>query len=63
MIARDQAEPEKTGTVGVYIRVRRDLREPRFESTPYRKSIAETVQPGTSVFKIRGRDDDKMVSD
>ena len=59
---RDQGEPEKTATSQVYIRVQRDLREPRFESTPYRTSVSERLDVGASIFKLRGRDDDKMVS-
>lgn len=61
MIARDQATPEKTGTTQVVIRVRRDLKDPKFEGGPYTASIPETLDVGRVVFRLRARDDDKMV--
>ena len=61
--ARDQANPEKTATAQVYVRVRRDLQAPKFESLPYAVTIPETLKPESNrvVFRLRGRDDDKMV--
>ena len=62
IIARDQANPEKTATSQIYIRVKRDLKPPKFEGQPYKIDISETTPIEKSVFKVRGRDDDKMVS-
>ena len=59
--ARDQANPEKTATAQVYVRVRRDLQAPKFESLPYAVTIPETLGLNRVVFRLRGRDDDKMV--
>ena len=61
MTARDQANPEKTATANVYVRVRRDLKAPKFESLPYAVAIPETLERNRVVFRLRGRDDDKMV--
>ncbi len=60
-MAADGATPEKTATAGVYVRVRRDLKDPTFESLPYQVTIPETLETGRVVFRLRGRDDDKMV--
>lgn len=59
--ARDQANPEKTATAQVYVRVRRDLQPPIFESLPYTVTIPETLEVNRVVFRLRGRDDDKVV--
>lgn len=61
MLARDQADPEKTGTATVIVVVRRDLQAPRFEGEPYRATVAERAPVGTAVSTLRGRDDDRMV--
>ena len=61
MTARDQANPERTATANVYVRVRRDLKTPKFESLPYAVTIPETLERSRVVFRLRGRDDDKMV--
>ena len=61
MKASDQAQPEKTATTLIYVRVHRDLRPPSFESLPYRATVKETYELNRSVFTFRGRDDDKMV--
>jgi len=61
VMASDGADPEKTATTVIYIRVQRDLRAPRFESLPYARTILETLDVGASVFTFRGRDDDKLV--
>ena len=60
--ASDKGVPEKTATTLIYISVQRDLKAPEFESLPYRVTVPETTTVGKSVFKLRGRDDDKMVS-
>ena len=61
MLATDGGEPERSATAAIYIRVKRDVKEPRFEGAPYKTSVSETAQVDASVFKLRGRDDDKMV--
>ena len=61
MNASDQAVPEKTAVSSVYVRIRRDLRDPIFESAPYSATVKESDPIGKSVFQLRGRDDDKMV--
>ena len=60
-MARDQANPEKTATSRVYIRVKRDLRMPVFEGEQCNKIISEKMEVGATVCQMRGRDDDKMV--
>ena len=62
MLARDGADPEKTGSATVVVQVKRDLQPPRFEGTPYTASIKERSDLGSNVFTLRGRDDDKMVN-
>jgi protocadherin Fat 4 len=60
VIVRDQSVPEKTATAGIYVQMKRDLQKPSFDGVPYSKTISEKLQPGTSVFRLAGRDDDKM---
>ena len=62
VLARDGADPEKTGSATVVVQVKRDLQPPRFEGTPYTASIKERSDLGSNVFTLRGRDDDKMVN-
>ena len=60
-VASDGAQPPKTATTNIVIKVRRDLRAPRFEGAPYKKTISENFLVGQNMFDLRGRDDDKMV--
>ena len=60
-VASDGAQPPKTATANIIIKVRRDLKSPRFEGAPYKKTISENFQVGQNMFDLRGRDDDKMV--
>ena len=62
MIGSDQAVPERNSTTLVYIRVKRDLQDPIFESVPYRVTVKETDPVGKLIYTLRGRDDDRMVS-
>lgn len=59
--ASDGAQPPKTATTRIFIKVRRDLKPPRFEGAPYKATISENSQVGRKVFDLKGRDDDKMV--
>lgn len=60
--ASDQAVPEKTAVSSVYIQVKRDMRKPIFESAPYTTTVRESNPVGKTIFQLRGRDDDVMVS-
>ncbi len=61
VLATDGAIPEKNATTLIYVRVKRDLRDPIFESKPYKVIISEILPVGRVIFTLRGRDDDKMV--
>ena len=62
VMAKDLAgAEEKNSTTLVYIRVKRDVRPPIFESLPYATAIKETQEINQPFFNLRGRDDDKMV--
>ena len=60
-MAKDAAGIDsKNSTALVYIRIKRDIRPPIFESLPYRIAIKETQEVNQPFFNLRGRDDDKM---
>ncbi len=61
VMASDRGTPEKTTLTSIYIRVQRDLRRPTFESAPYVTTVRESQPVDSSVFQLRGRDDDVMV--
>ena len=63
VMASDNATPEKTTTVRVTVKVRRDLVPPEFRNNGvYDKEIYETADVGSSVITITARDSDSVVS-
>lgn len=61
IIATDSGIPAKTGSAQIQINVRRDLKAPVFDGTPYVVNITEQTNIGDVIFTLQGRDDDLMV--
>jgi hypothetical protein len=46
----------------ISITVKRNKNAPRFEGLPYKRTIPQTQEGGSTIFSVRARDDDDRVS-
>ena len=65
VIAQDQAgihTRNSSNQASVNVQVQRNRNAPRFEGTPYKKTIKQTQQAGATLLSVRTKDEDKTVS-
>lgn len=62
VLARDQGQPQQTGTATVTVNLDRNTYNPVFTMRSYQTTIAETFTPSLPLLTVTATDADKPVS-